>query len=93
MSEPKRKEPISSAEGIKFRAPKNPDVKILADSIGFKAPKETRERLTWLRKCLNYSANRIVIEAIDAIYNEIQLGHTHTPDIVLRGRDLKKYVS
>ncbi|NBW11268.1 MAG: hypothetical protein EBR82_24880 [Caulobacteraceae bacterium] len=83
---------LSSARGIKFRAPKNPDVEILADSIGFKAPKETRERLTWLRKCLNYSANRIVIEAVDAVYNMIQVGHTHTPDIVLRGRDLKKYV-
>jgi hypothetical protein len=91
MNEP-NKDNLSSARGIKFRAPKNPDVEILADSIGFKAPKETRERLTWLRKCLNYSANRIVIEAVDAVYNMIQVGHTHTPDIVLRGRDLKKYV-
>ena len=87
------KAPNPSTKGIKFRAPKNPNVPILADSIGFKAPVQTRERLTWLRKCLNYSANRIVIEAVDALYDMINIGHTHTPDIVLRGRDLKKYVS
>lgn len=75
-----------------FRGPKKKKGAIYAANIGFRAPKETRERLEWLTKCLSYSANRVVIEAIDGIYNQIRLGPTHTPEVVLRGRDLAKYV-
>lgn len=76
-----------------FRAPKKKKGPIYADNIGFRAPKETRERLEWLHKCLQISANRIVIEAVDGAYNQIMLGPTHTPEFILRGRDLKKYMT
>jgi len=92
MSPNPRTNPNPDYSSMGFRAPKKKKGPIYAENIGFRAPKETRERLEWLTKCLSYSANRVVIEAIDSIYNMIQMGATHTPEIVLRGRDLKKYV-
>jgi hypothetical protein len=82
----------SSYDGMGFRGPKKRKGAIYAANIGLRAPKETRQRLEWLVRCLSYSANRVVVEAIDAIYNQIRLGPTHTPEVVLRGRDLSKYV-
>ena len=76
----------------KFRAPKKKKGAIYAANIGFRAPKETRERLEWLVRCLNYSANRVLIEAIDGLYYRINNGPTYMPEIELRGRDLAKYV-
>jgi hypothetical protein len=61
----------------------------LSDTIGFRAPKETREKLDKLSKLMKYSCNLVVIEAVNALYDLIYIGPTHTPSIVLRGRALK----
>jgi hypothetical protein len=76
---------------IKHRAPSKREGG-LSDTIGFRAPKETREKLDKISKLLNYSCNLVVIEAVNAVYDLIFTGPTHTPAIVLRGRALKDIV-
>ena len=82
----------SSYDKSKFRAPKKRKGALYAANIGFRAPEETRRRTGALVKVLNYSANRVVIEAVDAIYDQIFSGLNFTPDIILRGRRLKDIV-
>lgn len=77
---------------IKHRAPKKTKEGGLSDTIGFRAPKETREKLEKLSKLHNYSCNLIVIEAVNALFDMTYIGPTHTPQIVLRGRALKDVV-
>jgi hypothetical protein len=64
----------------------------LSDTIGFRAPLETRQKLEKLHKLLNYSCNLVVIEAVNSLHDQIYVGPTHTPQIVLRGRALKDVV-
>jgi hypothetical protein len=73
---------------IKHRAPSKREGG-LSDTIGFRAPKETREKLDRVSRLLNYSCNLVVIEAVNAIHDMIYTGPTHTPAIVLRGRAYK----
>jgi hypothetical protein len=77
---------------IKHRAPRKTKDGGLSDTIGFRAPKETREKLEKLSKLLNYSCNLVVIEAVNSVYDMIYTGPTHTPALVLRGRALKDIV-
>jgi hypothetical protein len=76
----------------KHRAPKKTKEGGLSDTIGFRAPLETRQKLERLSKLLNYSCNLVVIEAVNSIHDLIFIGTTHTPQIVLRGRALKEVV-
>lgn len=76
---------------IKHRAPQKREGG-LSDTIGFRAPKETREKLDKLSKLMKYSCNLVVIEAVNGIHDMIFTGPTHTPAIVLRGRALKDVV-
>ena len=77
---------------IKHRAPKKTKEGGLSDTIGFRAPRETRDKLEKLSKLLNYSCNLLVIEAVNSIYDLVYVGPTYTPLIVLRGRALKDIV-
>lgn len=79
------------AGGSGYRAPKRKKGSIYADNIGFRAPIDTRKKLDWLVRLYSYSANRLVIEAVDCIYDQVLAPSGLSPLLVGKGRDLAKY--